>query len=225
MLRTRRTAAAAPRCARPRAPTRSSAVRCERCERDPTGLVRQRHLHLGAAGERLEQRPLGAGQVLEAVREHRLAVPRVEVGLRAARPRGGGAGRGPRARAGRARRGRRRTAARGRRRGRPGRACPARARRASASSVSAKPPVRAERARPFSAPPASARRTTSARWASVATGRCSGSTRTSRRNRSSNVPIEPLKRQPQRASRSRSTRSTSDAFGTIRVGSSSRRAR
>ena len=35
------------------------------------------------AGERLEQRPLGAGQVLEAVREDRLAVPGVEVGLQA----------------------------------------------------------------------------------------------------------------------------------------------
>ena len=67
------------------------------------------------------------------------------------------------------------------------------------------------------APPRSARRTTSARWTSVATGRRSGSPARSSAKRSSNVPIAPASRQPHRASRSRSTRSTSDRFGTIRV--------
>ena len=43
-------------------------------------LVRQRDGDLGACRQRLEQRPLGAGQILEAVGEDRLAVPRVEVG-------------------------------------------------------------------------------------------------------------------------------------------------
>ena len=53
----------------------------ERGEGDASGLVGERHLHLGPSGERLEQRPLGPGQVLEAVGEDRFAVPRVEVGL------------------------------------------------------------------------------------------------------------------------------------------------
>ena len=52
----------------------------ERGERDPAGLVRQRDLDVGAAGERLEQRPLGSGQVLESVGEDGLALPRVELG-------------------------------------------------------------------------------------------------------------------------------------------------
>src|SRR5581483_6441284 len=52
----------------------------ERRERGPAWLVRKRDRDLGPPGERLEQRPLGAGQVLEAVREDGLAVPRVELG-------------------------------------------------------------------------------------------------------------------------------------------------
>ncbi len=55
----------------------------KRRERDPARLVRQRHLHVGAAGERLEQRPLGSGQILEPVGEDRLAVPGAEVALQA----------------------------------------------------------------------------------------------------------------------------------------------
>ena len=51
----------------------------QRRERDAARLVRQRDLDIGAPGERLEQRPLGAGQILEAVREDRFAVPRIEV--------------------------------------------------------------------------------------------------------------------------------------------------
>ena len=53
----------------------------QRCERRPAGLVREGHGHLGPGGERLQQRPLGPGQVLEAVREHRRALPGGEVGL------------------------------------------------------------------------------------------------------------------------------------------------
>ena len=52
----------------------------ERGERGTAGLVRDRDGDLGARGERLEQRPFGAGQILEAVREDRLARPRAEVG-------------------------------------------------------------------------------------------------------------------------------------------------
>ena len=45
----------------------------ERRERSTPRLVRERDRDLGARRERLEQRPLGAGQVLEAVGEHRRA--------------------------------------------------------------------------------------------------------------------------------------------------------
>ena len=51
----------------------------ERGEGIPAGLVRERDRHLGAAREGLEQRPLGAGQVLEAVRKDRPAVPGTEL--------------------------------------------------------------------------------------------------------------------------------------------------
>ena len=56
--------------------------RSERLERRPALLVRQRNRHVGATGERAEQLPLGAGQILEAVGEHGLAVPRLEVRLK-----------------------------------------------------------------------------------------------------------------------------------------------
>ena len=45
----------------------------------PAGLVRKRDGDVGAARERLEQRPLGRGQVLEAVGEERLPLPGAEV--------------------------------------------------------------------------------------------------------------------------------------------------
>ena len=56
--------------------------RPERLERRPALFVRQRNGDFGAARERAEQLPLGAGQVLEAVGEHGLAVPRFEVRLK-----------------------------------------------------------------------------------------------------------------------------------------------
>ena len=198
----------------------------QRGEHHPAGLVRQRDLDVGPAGERLEQRPLGSGQILEPVGEDRLALPGVEVG---GKPFGRVAPEQvavPAARVGRARRGTRRRGRRGRRRGRPGRAGPTRARRASASSVSAKPRRAGPSARGRSARHCASTlpRSASARWrvghdrpARIA-ARCGRRGR--RRCRSRRA-----KRHPHRSSRSRSTRSTSDRFGTIRVGSSSRRAR
>ena len=53
----------------------------QRRERRPGGLVRERDAHLRAGGERLEQRPLRARQVLEAVGEDGLTMPRLELGL------------------------------------------------------------------------------------------------------------------------------------------------
>ena len=55
----------------------------QRRERRSARLVRKRDRHLRPAGERLEQRPFGAGEVLEAVGEHGLAVPGVEIRLQA----------------------------------------------------------------------------------------------------------------------------------------------
>ncbi len=43
------------------------------------GLVGDRHVHLRARGERLEQAPLDAGEVLEAVREDRAVCPGPEI--------------------------------------------------------------------------------------------------------------------------------------------------
>src|SRR5205085_2369292 len=52
----------------------------ERGERDAARLVRKRDRHVRAARERLEERPLRPGQVLEAVGEDRCAAPRGQVG-------------------------------------------------------------------------------------------------------------------------------------------------
>ena len=57
----------------------------ERGERRAGGLVRDRDRDLGARGERLDQRPLRRGQVLEAVGEDRLAVPGAEIALESLR--------------------------------------------------------------------------------------------------------------------------------------------
>ena len=51
----------------------------ERRKRSATGLVRQRHRHLGAGRKGLEETPFRPGQILESVGEHRAAVPRVEL--------------------------------------------------------------------------------------------------------------------------------------------------
>ena len=51
----------------------------ERGERGPRGLVRERDGDLGAAGERLEEAPLRAGEILEAVGEDGAAVPGGEI--------------------------------------------------------------------------------------------------------------------------------------------------
>ena len=55
----------------------------ERREGVPAGLVRQRDGHLCPRGESLEQGPLGAGQILEAVGEDRARLPGREVAGRA----------------------------------------------------------------------------------------------------------------------------------------------
>ena len=51
----------------------------ERFERDATRLVRERHRHVDACGQRLDQRPLGAREILEAVGVDGRAVPGAEV--------------------------------------------------------------------------------------------------------------------------------------------------
>jgi hypothetical protein len=51
----------------------------QRGEDRPSRFVRERDRYLGAGGQRLEQRPLGPGEVLEAVGEDRLPVPRGEI--------------------------------------------------------------------------------------------------------------------------------------------------
>ena len=56
-------------------------MRASEAKASRAGLVGQRDDHLSTARERLEQRPLGAGQVFEAVREDRLAVPGGEIVL------------------------------------------------------------------------------------------------------------------------------------------------
>ena len=58
--------------------------RCRRSlqgrEREPSGLVRQRNHDVGSPGQCLDQRPLRRREVFEPVREHRPAVPRLELG-------------------------------------------------------------------------------------------------------------------------------------------------
>ena len=51
----------------------------KRGERSTARLIWHRDGHFASAGERLQQRPFRAGQILEAVREDRLAVPSVEL--------------------------------------------------------------------------------------------------------------------------------------------------
>src|SRR5205814_4864190 len=52
-------------------------------ERNAPRLVRKRDVNVRAAGERLEERPLRGGQVLESVGEDGLTVPGVEIALQA----------------------------------------------------------------------------------------------------------------------------------------------
>ena len=59
----------------------------QRREGGTPGLVRQRDAHLGASGERLEERPFGSREVLEAVREDGLRRARRRGRTAAARPR------------------------------------------------------------------------------------------------------------------------------------------
>jgi hypothetical protein len=69
------------------------------------------------------------------------------------------------------------------------------------------------------------RRKSSVRCAGVITGQWAPLPRAMRSKRSSNVPIEPPTSAPARVSSSRSARSTSGRFGTIKIGSDSSVAR
>ena len=202
-------------------------MRAQRGERGPARLVGKRDADLGAAGERLEQRPLGGGQVLEAVGEHGLAVPGVEIGAeplagapaqQVAIPEPDAVELG---------------AVGGEERGQVaveiGRV------EEPALELGERREQRVGEAR-RNGPRRRARRRSRGRWPRrggrsaraahrVATGLAPGSPPAIRSNRSSNVPIAPPSRQPARSSRSRSTRATSARFGTIRNGSSSRQAR
>ena len=57
--------------------------RPKRLERRAPGLERHRDGHVRPPGERAQELPLGAGQILEAVCEDGLAAPRLEFGLKA----------------------------------------------------------------------------------------------------------------------------------------------
>ena len=63
----------------PASADRSTGRACERGVDGAARLVRQRDMDVGARRERLEEAPLGAGEVLEAVCEHRAVAPRPEV--------------------------------------------------------------------------------------------------------------------------------------------------
>ena len=146
----------------------------ERGERGAAGLVRDRNGDLGARGERLEQRPLRAGQILEAVGKDGLACPDARDRREAARPLGAEGRRDPGARAGE-------LDAIGARESteiaieRVGvEQARTRARRCVASSASANPPVEAEAPRRSRCAPAMARRAASVRCTSDATGRAPG---------------------------------------------------
>ena len=117
----------------------------ERGEDRPSRLVRQRDRDLGPRGQRLEQRPLRAGEVLEAVGEDRLAVPGVEVGPQALDGVTAQQAAVPARRGGRARRGSRHRARRARPRPRRATGAPRRARRASARATRRSPHAAAER--------------------------------------------------------------------------------
>ncbi len=67
----------------PRERSEVSGRSCERCVRRSPGLVRQRHHDVRAGGERLEETPLGAGQILEAVHENRSVTPRRDLARQA----------------------------------------------------------------------------------------------------------------------------------------------
>ncbi len=53
----------------------------ERGERNASGLVRDRHGDVRPCRKRLDQRPLGCGEILEAVSEYRRTIPGVEFAL------------------------------------------------------------------------------------------------------------------------------------------------
>ena len=179
-------------------------------------LVRQRDVDVGARGERLEEAPLRARQVLEAVREHR-AVPHGELARqaldRAASKRAAVPGAEPlelvAVGPGEARR--------AARRGRPARAARRRARRGPAEA-SAKPGPARRGCRRLDVDRGAGRRALGSPSADVASAVRRGRASRTACRRCRSVPAS---RPPQRRTSSRSTRSTSARFGTISHGSRS----
>ena len=219
-----RGSAAAPRSARRRGAFRSSDVRVSDAKASRPGSYGSETVTSARAGERLEQRPLGAGQVLEAVGEDRARLPGAEVA--------GGAlgGVAPleltvpepepvelRA-VGAVERGR------ARRRARRARAARTRARPRSSRARRRSREKRADGPRPLVAP-ATTRRSSSARCASAdhRPVRAVAPRRSARRGRRRCRSSRPRARR-RGASSSRSARSTSGRFGTIRIGSDVERA-
>ena len=215
------TRAAAPR-SRPRASAaRSSTVRSSAANAARPGSYGIDTRHVRSRGERLERAPTRRRSDPRS-RTRRRALRSRRRGRPAAvrrhpdacrRDRGGPSGPAPRDT--------RRRARRARRSARSSSTSPASSSPIAWSSVSANPDVAAERRRPSSSRPPTARRTASARWVSVATGSASSAPSAMRRNRSSNVPIVPASSAGRRRIRSRSTRSTSTRFGTTSHGSRS----
>ena len=178
-------------------------------------------MNLPARGERLEQPPFGARQVLEAVREHRRPAPGAEIGREPRRRRGAA----PR----RDRASRRRSSSARYARASAARSPPRSSGSSRLASISASAPA-SESVNPANRDDGPKRvQGATRRRAAGRSGSRPASPRT-RRGRSlparaaksvSNVPTVPASSAPLRPASSRSTRSTSTRFGTISHGSRS----
>ena len=182
------------------------------------GLVGDRHVHLRARRERLEQAPLDAGEVLEAVREDRAVSPGPEI---ARQPLDGAAAKHaavPSVDAVELARGTPPTSEASGSSRSPGSS------KAPSSSASARPTASAKPAKRAPSVGAAGRRAFGRGRLARHHPRGAGlgpSPRARCSNSVSNVPIVPASRPPCRSSSSRSTRSTSARCGTISHGSRS----
>ena len=177
-------------------------------------------MHLGPRGQRLEQPPLRARQVLEAVGEDRTVPPCVEHRRSSGRRLAAGPCPGPRRRAGRARRGRPAASERERlRRGRPARAARCRAPPARRPTASRE----ARRVAHRSAGGAARCRRISSRALRLAQQALAATTAASERRRTACRTSRSFPRagRPTPSRSSRSTCSTSARWGTISHGSRS----
>ena len=211
-------AAAAPRCGRPRARARSSAVRAARRTRcAPARTAATRSPRCGRRAPRAAPTARRSGPRSRSAKTGR-SVPGVELAGHALGGVSACAGRGPRGRAGRARRDTRYSSA----------SSPfscVRARRARLELGERRAERIGEAGEARGAPSPSALRATTRRG----TARAAPRSRPGRWPAGAGDPLEevverpdrPAEQAPQRASRSRSTRSTSDPFGTISIGSRS----